>query len=304
MSHPQDELEAMRRALEESGRYRVLDRYERPAGYARAEPGTDVRLGLYVDVETTGLDAATDVIIELGLVAFEFDRDGAIYRLLEEVSALEDPGRPIPPMIQELTGITDEMVRGQHLPDEALTRLVEHAHLVIAHNAGFDRPFLERRLPAFAQKAWACSASDVPWREEGFEGRKLEYLALKNGFFYDGHRATNDCLAGVHLLSRRLPRSGRTALAGLLASARASQARLWAVDSPYESKDLLKARGYHWRGHGWYIDLPQERLAAEAEWLRASVYQRDLRLPYHAITAFMRYSARIPAAPPAGAPCC
>ncbi|MEJ2667190.1 MAG: 3'-5' exonuclease [Deinococcales bacterium] len=293
------DLERMREALEASGRYRVLERYRKPARYLPA-PAADTELltGLYVDVETTGLSAASDRIIELGMVAFEFDREGHIYALLDELSAFEDPGRPIPPEIVRITGITDDMVAGQHLPDSAVDSLVDAAHVVIAHNAAFDRPFLERRLPTFAQRAWACSARDVPWSAEGFEGRKLEYLAMKQGFVYDGHRASSDCLAGVHLLSMALPRSGRTALDTLLERARRKGGRLYAVDSPFEAKDRLKARGYSWNGRVWYKDLPEDQLEPEAEWLRAEVYGRPLRLPVFPLNAFVRYSERIPAVPP------
>jgi DNA polymerase-3 subunit epsilon len=52
--------------------------------------------------------------------------------------------------------------------------------------------------------------SQVDWAGEGFEGTKLSYLASQCGFFFDGHRAENDCLAGLEILARPLP-SGRTA---------------------------------------------------------------------------------------------
>lgn len=297
----QTELERMRRTLDESGLYHVLERYQRRAGYATAAADTEIRLGLYVDVETTGLSSHQDRIIELGLVSFEFDREGRVYALRESASYFEDPGRPIPAEITQLTGITDDDVRGQRIPDAHVLALVAEAHLVIAHNAAFDRPFLERRLPAFEAKAWACSASDVPWRAEGLEGRKLEYLCMKAGFVYDGHRAEWDCLAGVELLCRALPRSGRSALGALLASARRPEARLWAVDSPFASKELLKRRGYRWHGRCWYTDLPRELASQEADWLREAVYAKPVNLPYVPITAFVRYSARVPAEPPADA---
>ncbi len=297
------ELERMREALEASGRYRVLERYRRPERYLAA-PGSDVEVltGLYVDVETTGLSSDTDRIIELGLVAFEFDREGHIYAILDELSAFEDPGAPVPEEITRITGITDAMVEGNHLPEAAIEALVERAQVIIAHNAAFDRPFLERRLPAFAEHAWACSAHDVPWYAEGFEGRKLEYLAMKQGFVYDGHRATSDCLAGIHLLSLPLPRSGRRALDSLLERARRMGGRLYAVDSPFEAKDRLKARGYRWSGRVWYKDLPEEQLASEADWLRHAVYGGPQRLPVFPLNAFVRYSKRIPDTPPANAP--
>ncbi len=300
MSEPID-LERMRRTLEESGRYHVLDRYQRRDAYDTAASDTDVRSGLYVDVETTGLNAQNDAIIELGYVAFEFDREGRIYRLLEVASHFDDPGRPIPPEITRLTGIRDADVRGQKIPDAHVLEHIERADLVIAHNAGFDRPFLERRLPAFVDRAWACSANDVPWREEGLEGRKLEYLCMKAGFVYDGHRAESDCLAGVELLSRSLPKSGQLTLGALLESARRPMVRLWAIDSPYDSKDLLKRHGYRWGGRIWYRDLAPDAVALEADWLREAVYGKAVALPYIPITAKLRYSARLPVAPPADA---
>ena len=77
----------------------------------------------------------------------------------------------------------------------------EAANLIIAHNASFDRRFLERRFPGFIDKPWACSAGQVPWAEEGLGSRKLDYLLSRFGFFYDGHRAMADCHAVLHLLS-------------------------------------------------------------------------------------------------------
>ena len=68
---------------------------------------------------------------------------------------------------------------------------------VIAHNAGFDRKFAEKAFDVFATKTWACSMTQVPWTEERFEGAKLECLAMKSGFFYDGNRAAVDCFTAI-----------------------------------------------------------------------------------------------------------
>ena len=303
MSEDHDELERMRRALEASGRYRVLERYARPARYHEAPaPDADLRTGLYVDVETTGLSASQDRIIELGLVAFEFDREGRIYRPLHELSAFEDPGAPLPGEITRLTGITDAMVADQRLPEDEVGDWLERAHLVIAHNAAFDRPFLATPASRVRCPRLGLLARDVPWYAEGFEGRKLEYLAMKQGFVFDGHRAASDCLAGIHLLSLPLPTTGRLALDALLERARRKGGRLYAVDSPFETKDRLKARGYSWNGRVWFRDLGAEELEGEADWLRAEIYGRAVPVPVFPVTAFERYSERIPAFPEPGAP--
>ncbi|MFO7546257.1 MAG: 3'-5' exonuclease [Trueperaceae bacterium] len=301
---PRDpELERAADLLESSGEYRVLRRLRPPKEYALPSEDTEVLLGIYIDVETTGLDAGTEAIIELGLVAFEFDRQGNVYRIVRELSAFEDPGKPIPPHITALTGIRDEDVRGARLPEGDVTALAERAQLVVAHNAAFDRPFLERRLPVFEGRPWACSMADVDWSDAGFGSQKLEYLAYRRGFFFDGHRASNDCLAGVHLLAVPLPGETVPPLANLLQNARRSSVRLWAENSPFESKDLLKERSYRWSAAArmWWRELPKAEHDAELDWLAANVYGGHVPLPYLEVSAFLRYSARVPDIPPKGA---
>ena len=304
-AHSTSELEGMKRVLEESGRYVVLRRLHPSDTYLEPSPDAagSLRRGVYLDVETTGLNA-NDKIIELALVSFEYDDAGSVYRVLERFDEFEDPGSPIPREITDLTGITSADVRGKRIQDERVNALVGSADLVIAHNAAFDRPFVERRLPVFESLDWACSVSDVDWHRFGFRGRKLEYLAMERGFVYESHRAISDCEAGLEILA--LPLSGQQPppLANLLSNANRTSVRLWAVGSPFDSKDLLKSRSYRWNAGAktWWRDVASDEHEAELEWLLANVYGRPMRLPYHPITATLRYSTRIPDAPPPGAP--
>ncbi|MBX7212410.1 MAG: DEAD/DEAH box helicase family protein [Thermoflexales bacterium] len=95
-----------------------------------------------LDIETTGLDPERDSIIEIGLVVFEGPR------IVSEFSQIVDPGRPIPPKIVELTGITDDMVarEGASL-SYALreTQKVCGLHPIVGHNIAFDLGFLRRQ---------------------------------------------------------------------------------------------------------------------------------------------------------------
>src|SRR4051794_22843181 len=102
----------MRNALLASDEYRVLRRYAHPNRY-HEDDGTEKLLGLYLDVETTGLQHGVDRIIELAVVPFEFARDGRIFAVLEGIDELEDPGVLIPPEIAVMTGITNDDVRGR-----------------------------------------------------------------------------------------------------------------------------------------------------------------------------------------------
>jgi DNA polymerase-3 subunit epsilon len=239
-------LEQMARSLVESGDYRVTSRLEPQAEYHPGD-GIPKLVAAVVDVETTGINPDSDRIIELGIYLFEYDRqNGRIYKVLGSWEWFEDPGFSIPPEITTITGITDEMVAGHRIDDRAVNDLLGRVVLIIAHNASFDRRFLERRLPAFATKHWACSRADIDWKAEGVRSSALEFVAYSLGFFHDGHRAASDCRATLHALAQSLPRTGRLALQVLLEKARLPTWRLWARDSAIETKDLLKKRGYTW----------------------------------------------------------
>jgi DNA polymerase-3 subunit epsilon len=295
-----NELERAAAFLESSDDYRVLRRL-RPL--PRIDPSrfdASIKQGTFVDVETTGLDPANDEIVDLAMVDFRYSTDGRILGVGESFEALRDPGRPIPPPVALLTGITTEMVAGRTIDPADVAEFVAPAALVVAHNAEFDRRFCERLCPAFAEKAWACSLRDVSWSEEGFvNGAKLANLAAAFGLFFDGHRAAHDCHAGIAVLAQTLPRSGRTALSALLRSARAPTWRVWARGAPFVLRESLKKRGYRWndgkdgRPRSWFADVEEEALEAEKIFLRKHVYRNDNGvIEVRRVTAFERYSAR------------
>jgi DNA polymerase-3 subunit epsilon len=291
-------LDGMARSLTASGWYRVVRRFERRDRYAD-DDGSEKRLALYVDVETTGIDQARDRIIEVGAVLFEYGvQDGRIFALRDSYSALEDPGRPIPENVVAMTGITDEMAAGQRIDDDVLHRLVDQAGLIVAHNAQFDRGFLERRMSVFGSKPWACSSADVPWRDHGCASSSLEYLLYRHcAEFYDAHRALNDCLAGVHALATPTV-NGALPFALLLESARRPMARIWAIGAPIESRDKLKSRRYRWnpgddgRPRSWHIQLPADQADTECAWLRDNCYSdRSNEIRVERISPTERYSS-------------
>lgn len=305
LAAPEAERETERRlvaALTRSGRYRVLERLEARPHYDPPD-GSETRRALYVDVETTGL-GDDDPIIQLAAVPFTFGRAcGRIFEVGACETWYEDPGVPIPAEITRLTGITDADVAGRRLDEARVARLAGDAALVIAHHAAFDRPRLERRLPVFADKAWACSCHDVPWLLQGLESAKLGWLAYRLcGMFYDAHRADADCLMAVHLLATALP-SGTRAMAALLDAARARTARVWATGSSFETKDVLRRRGYRWSGgegglpRAWWREVPESDVSTEIAWLAAEVYAGPPRAQIQLYDARVRHSARVAARP-------
>ncbi len=307
--------------LEAHPDYRVLRRLN-VAEMGETLAGPTVRQAAIVDTETTGTDHAVDKVIELALVVFEYcAATGAVGRVLDVYDGLEDPGMPIPASSTAIHGITDAMVAGQRIDDGSVASLLDGVGLVIAHNAGFDRKFLEPRLPVFASMPWACSWAEVPWSEVGIESSKLEYLAYRYGFFFEGHRAEIDCRALLEVLRRpfvRMPIRSDASLDGgavlggvghgaesganpsalkvLLESARAPSFRLWAMGSPFESKDVLRKRGYWWEAakRCWYGEFrSREEIEDELAWLKETVFGgKSVTLELEEFDARTRYSGR------------
>src|SRR6266849_1251583 len=143
-----EELESLASRLEELGDYRVLRRLKERDLFC-VDDGNQKRIGLILDVETTGLDPTRDEIIELAMLKFDYGSDGSVFRVLDQFGRLREPTVAIPIEITKLTGITPEMVAGKTITQVEVEHFASSAAVVIAHNAGFDRRFVERAFPMF-----------------------------------------------------------------------------------------------------------------------------------------------------------
>lgn len=292
--------EEMAQRLQAHPDYRVLRRLVPVIDHGpapdRHEVGGRHPWVLVLDTETTGLSHASDKIIELAMLLVQVDcATGRPFGLVESFEGFEDPGMPIPEVARQITGIDDDMVRGHRLDDARVLALLERADLVVAHNAGFDRPFLEARFPAFAAKPWACSFADIDWKALGAETAKLSALAQDQGWFYDAHRALVDCHALLQVLCVQRSEA-TTGMGRLLQAAQRPSYKLSATGSPFESKDVLKGRAYRWDADGrvWYCSLSDDdALQSELVWLRSAVYgERRAQVEVERLDALTRYSAR------------
>ncbi len=233
------------------------------------------RQGAALDVETTGRSSAVDKVIEIGIRVFRFHREtGEVLSRDEGYGALEDPGAPLTPEIVRITGITDEMLKGQKIDWAHVTSILEKSQIVVAHNASFDRPFIDKLLPISSSKIWGCSFRQVDWPEKGFPSQKLEILAIYHGFFCNAHRALADADTLLNLLQMPDPHTGTPYFKELLLNARRKMAIVSAVKSPIETKDELKNRGYRWdpEKRVWSKMIYLEEKEEEITWLTDAIY--------------------------------
>lgn len=157
---------------------------------------------VFLDVETTGAHPAYDRVTEVGLI--EVDRG----RLLGEWSTLVNPGESIPPAIQALTGITNEMVA--LAPSFAEIARELHARLegklLVAHNARFDYGFLRNEFKRAGLRYASRVLCTVKLSRRLYprEARhNLDALMARHGVACDGrHRALGDARALWLLASR------------------------------------------------------------------------------------------------------
>jgi len=285
-----DDRDRAARILEADPDFKVLRRLRPITRFAEPLPGDGSRVGVAIDVETTGLDSETDKIIELAIQRFRFDDAGRIVQVGQSRVWREDPGIELDPRITQLTGLTNGDLVGQAIDETLALDILSSADLIIAHNAAFDRPFVDRRLPALAGKPWACSMAELDWLDLGFDGKALAHLVSQCGWFYDGHRAENDILALIYLLAHELP-DRATILSRLVAGSDRPSFTVSAVDAPFEAKDLLKARGYRWNPamRFWSKEIGEVDRAAEEEWLMSEVYVGYGSPAFAAVSACERY---------------
>jgi DNA polymerase-3 subunit epsilon len=108
----------------------------------------------------------------------------------------------------------------------------------------------------------------IDWRSHGSRHLGLTYLAADHGFLNPfAHRALFDCATTFRLVS---PYLGE-----LIARSYEKEFTLRALQSPFESKDILKGRGYFWDAESrcWTIVLPESKIEAERIFLSEEVYK-------------------------------
>ncbi len=144
------------------------------------------------DLETTGLSFQNDRITEIGAVKVKKGK------VIDKFNMLVDPEMEISEKITELTGITNEMVKGQPKIDEALPKFLEFVgdRLLIAHNANFDTGFVRRaaeRLHIRFENSYLDTVAMSHYVNAELSKHKLDTLAkyFDLGSF-NHHRASDD----------------------------------------------------------------------------------------------------------------
>ncbi len=157
------------------------------------------------DIETTGLNAQTDRMTEIGAILFSGSE------IKKTFNTFVDPQRHIPPDITNLTGIRDSDVQGAPLEKEAMQMFMEFVgdRPIIAHNAHFDVGFMTaasirqglRFQPVFLDTL-ALSQALCP----ELKRFKLDIVSNHLGLpQFNHHRASDDAMVVARMMGKFLP---------------------------------------------------------------------------------------------------
>lgn len=250
-------MEAMASLVDRDHDFRVLRRMPPMRRNVVRGVRRGMLAGCAVHVETTGGRRADDAVIELALQRFWADEEGRIVMTGRPQHWLEDPRRPIPPETTRRTGLADPDVAGRTIMDPVAASLILDADFIVAYDASFDRPFVEKRLPLVAGRPWVSAKCDVEWQGNGFTVGGLPHLLTQMGLFYDPHRASTEVTALLHLLDHPLPFGGTVLKAAVEDAAKPA----WVIDAVGAPRD----------------GRPVERSGISVEPLRAPLVEGGLR---------------------------
>ncbi|WP_186649906.1 exonuclease domain-containing protein [Fluviispira vulneris] len=201
---------------------------------------------LILDVETTGLDCKKDSIIEVAAIVvdleskiIEAERSSLIYAVTNQDS-------------EKITGITQDMLDGVKNsfadPFDLIKTYAQRCVCVIAHNAEFDKSFVEQSGIILKNSdnqilEWICSYRDITYDVQTIN-KKLTTIADTYGIVADGaHRALADVTMLAQILFK-LPNS-IDQITRAIEEKKKPEIKIISL-AKFEQKEDVKKAGFRW----------------------------------------------------------
>lgn len=186
------------------------------------------------DLETTGLSNTNDRITEIGAVKI---RD---FEIVDRFSCFVNPERDIPLKIQELTGISAEMVKDAPTIEQALPDFLSFARdsILVAHNADFDIGFVRescKRIGLEFESPYVDTLRLAKALLPQLKRYKLDVIAKNMGISLNNHhRAIDDAEATARIYLKFLEELKKQGIQ-----------RLDEVNFHFKQTDYKKLNTYH-----------------------------------------------------------
>ena len=157
------------------------------------------------DIETTGLNASVDRMTEIGAVIY------AGGEIKESFNTFVDPGMHIPAEITQLTGITDNDVKGAPSEGEALKAFLDFVggRPIVAHNADFDTGFMAAAAARCGIDFDPVYLDTLPLAQALLPDLKRHKLDMVSNRLslpeFNHHRASDDALVVARIMGKFIP---------------------------------------------------------------------------------------------------
>lgn len=218
---------------------------------------------LFLDVETTGLDHKSDRVVEIGASLYCTIQ----HRVLKSICFLTaDDTVKITAEISSINKITQKMLERDAVTYNSILKtlteaFVESADYLCAHNATFDKSFLESeleraKLPKW-EKPWLDTLTDIPY-PESITTRKLTHLAAEHNFLNPfPHTAMSDVLTTQKIFSHYK-------IDDIVKRSKTPNVIIWALVD-YASRDKAKKFSFRYEptSKRWYKKMKQDEFEKE-----------------------------------------
>ncbi len=259
-------------------KYRVFRAPTRRVFQEEVPPGLPVVRCLLVDAQAGGVDSEHAPLLEVAALPVTIGRvDGHVYRVGRPCVMFNDAGTSVPDAVVRRTGITDRMVRGHKLSPAPFAAMIAQCDAVIAFNAAFDRPLLERYIPQFETVPWLCAYSEIDWTAHGLLDGSLESLCARHAKIYLPVRRSVAHVDAMLDLVTAPWQDGTLPIVSLFDAGRKMRALIWAPNTRFEANDALRDRLYRFHqcktlGRGWYAYISPAAVTDEMKWLGQTIY--------------------------------
>lgn len=197
---------------------------------------------LGIDVETTGLDPEKDEVIELGFALWDWEKKKPVVCW----SFLLQPSKPLSEEVKAVTGIDDSDFEFQNAFPYAwqeLQRAISKCDYIMAHNAQFDKAFIDNFFKGYNQfthgKQWIDTLVDIDFDKHKSKYKNLTYLGATHEFINPfSHRALFDVLSMLKIASNY-------DLNAMVESAFSPMITVTALVS-FDQKEEAKRFGFNW----------------------------------------------------------
>jgi len=141
------------------------------------------KIGLIIDIETTGLNEG-DKIIKFAGVLFDLNKQtGEVIDIIDQYQGIREFKISSSLREEEKDGLSNETPEYNEFNQDRIEGMINRADVIITHNIQLVKRFITKLFPEASKKEWIETMEGFPWTEEGFPSKALEEILQALDFY-------------------------------------------------------------------------------------------------------------------------